>query len=129
MAQEKLHRVDKTTHTVPYGKGDINLPDEKKGKPVGTMNRGGIGHTVMGGDPDDPRWKEHNERKRAMFYGTLGGAKYGVTSQEAKAKPVEAAKKKRAKATDTDVLGQFKKAAEGYGTLRALIDGMKKKGK
>lgn len=43
---------------------DIELPDEQKGKPIGTMNRGGIGHTVMGGDPDDPRWAALEARRR-----------------------------------------------------------------
>lgn len=42
-----------------FGGGDINLPDEKKGKPVRSMSGG----MTKGGAPDDKRWIEHNKRK------------------------------------------------------------------
>jgi len=35
--------------------GDIMLPDEKKGLPVGL---GPSGNTILGGEPDDPRWAD-----------------------------------------------------------------------
>ena len=60
--------------------GDVNLPDEKKGKVVGTMtpsqmktrkkygmsNEGLKGDKIIGGGISDPRWKTYNkEMKRA----------------------------------------------------------------
>lgn len=58
------NRMDETKRLRKWnGKtGDINLPDEKKGKPVGTMGYGKFSKTVMGGDDDDPRWTEHGIR-------------------------------------------------------------------
>jgi len=50
---------------------DVNLPDEKKGKRVGWSDWRGfktgkkpgiIKDPIFGGEPDDPRWKEHFER-------------------------------------------------------------------
>jgi hypothetical protein len=40
------------------GPSDIELPDEKKGKPVRRIGGG----MTKGGEKDDARWLEHNER-------------------------------------------------------------------
>jgi hypothetical protein len=50
---------------------DINLPDEKKGKLIGILghsdDKGTYGRAVLGGDPEDPRWGEHNKRVAGLF--------------------------------------------------------------
>jgi hypothetical protein len=56
----------------PNFRKDTNLPDEKKGKLVGTLDVGEmqgpdgkpfrISTQIKGGDPYDPRWDEHNKR-------------------------------------------------------------------
>lgn len=85
--------------------GNIILPDE---------------HAT--GDPNDPRWKEHNERKKAVMYGTLGGAIEGVTIHDAKkAEP----KKKKKKGELEELAEAGAKAGEGWGTLRALLNRMR----
>lgn len=69
-------------------KEDTNLPDEKKGKVVGETDvtvsdpdryKDRKGHTekrkIMGGDPDDPRWEEHNKRKKDKYYGVGAGSR------------------------------------------------------
>lgn len=48
---------------------DINLPDEKKGKPVRAIGGG----MTRGGEPNDARWIEHNKRKSDQVIGRLSG--------------------------------------------------------
>jgi hypothetical protein len=41
--------------------GDVNLPDEKKGKLLGTTPRG---DKIIGGEDLDPRWEEMATRRQ-----------------------------------------------------------------
>jgi hypothetical protein len=50
-----------TPRTTPFQ--DVNLPDEKAGKPVGTLR----GRTILGGDDLDLRWEEMADRRQAQI--------------------------------------------------------------
>lgn len=53
----ELYRRGRAVRRMISG-GDVNLPDEKAGKPVRSMSGG----MTKGGAPDDRRYLEHNAR-------------------------------------------------------------------